>query len=382
MWVVVLAAYALARDFEPRWDGLLRRPWTAMTSPREVALLRLAAQRVVGPPFSSPVGAVRWLTAMQAQNYAGALTSVALRSRSRARVDVEAALDAGDVVRSWPMRGTLHLVVADDLPWMLRLLAPRVVSASRGRRTGLGLTDAQLELAREVTVAALSAAGRLRRADLFAAWDDAGLATTGQRGVHILGFLAMTGTVVLGPTHGNEQLLVLTETWIRHPRHLEHDEALGELALRYFRSHGPATSADLKRWGNLVAADVRIGLDLARPQLLNLDINGTEHFMDPQTPDVLHAARAEAMGVHLLPGFDEFVLGYGDRAAQLDPAHADLVVPGGNGMFKSTVVSEGQIVGTWSKAGRGANQPIEATPFTSFTTRVSAALPQLYAALP
>jgi hypothetical protein len=353
-----------------------------MTSPREVALLRLAAQRVVGPRFDSPVDAVRWLTAMQAQNYAGALTSVALRSRSRARADVEAALDAGDVVRSWPMRGTLHLVAAEDLQWMLRLLAPRVVSASRGRRSGLGLTEAQLEQAREVTVAALSAAGRMRRADLFAAWNRAGLATTGQRGVHILGFLAMTGTVVLGPTRGNEQLLVLTETWIRQPRHLERDEALGELALRYFRSHGPATSADLKRWGNLVAADVRVGLDVARPQLRSLHVGGTEHLMDPETPTVLQAARAEAMGVHLLPGFDEYVLGYGDRGAQLDPAHAQLVVPGGNGMFKSTVVSEGQIVGTWGKSGRGVSQTIEATPFTSFTADVSAALPHLYATLP
>jgi hypothetical protein len=163
---------------------------------------------------------------------------------------------------------------------------------------------------------------------------------------------------------------------------LERDEALGELALRYFRSHGPATSADLKRWGNLVAADVRVGLDVARPQLLSLDVDGTEHLMDPETPAVLQSARAEAMGVHLLPGFDEFVLGYGDRGAQLDPAHAQLVVPGGNGMFKSTVVSEGQIVGTWSKGGRGAKQTIDATPFTSFTAKVSEDLPRLYAALP
>lgn len=353
-----------------------------MTSLREVALLRLAAQRLVDPPFDSAVEAVRWLTAIQAQNYAGALTSVALRTRSRARQDVATAMDAGEVVRSWPMRGTLHLVAADDLLWMLRLLAPRVVSASRGRRTGLGLTERQLEQAREVTVAALSTAGALRRADLFAVWDDAGLSTAGQRGVHMLGYLAMTGTLVLGPNRDNEQLVVLTETWIRHPRQLERDEALGELALRYFRSHGPATSADLKRWGNLVAADVRAALALARPQLLSLDIDGAEHLMDPATPDMLAAARSKAMGVLLLPGFDEFVLGYGDRRAQLDPAYAQRVVPGGNGMFKSTVVSAGEIVGTWIKAGRSANQTIEATPFVSFPADVSAALPRLFAALP
>ena len=105
-----------------------------MTTPSEVALLRLAAQRLVGPPCGSEVDVVRRLTAVQAQDLPGALTSVALRSTQRSRAAVEAALEAGQVVRSWPMRGTLHLVVAEDLQWMLRLMTPRVIAASAGRR--------------------------------------------------------------------------------------------------------------------------------------------------------------------------------------------------------------------------------------------------------
>lgn len=353
-----------------------------MTSLYEVALLRLAAQRLVGPGETAPLDTVRWLTAMQAQDFGGALTSVALRTGPCRRAAVEAALDSGQVVRSWPMRGTLHLVAAEDLPWMLRLLAPRVIASSTGRRAGLGLGAAEIERAGELARDALSGGRRLRRADLYAVWDSAGLSTAGQRGVHTLGFLAMTGALAFGPTHDGEQTIVLVDEWIPHPRRLDGDEALGELALRYFRSHGPATVADFTRWAKLRVTEARTGVAVARPQLGALSVEGVEHLMDPRTPDLLQSARAQAEGVLLLPGFDELMLGYADRRAQLDPAFAERIVPGGNGMFRHTVISAGRVVGTWVRTGRGAKQTISATPFTSFAPAVSAALPELYAALP
>jgi Winged helix DNA-binding domain len=77
-----------------------------MTTLHEIALLRLVAQRIAGPTCATATEAVRWLTAVQAQDYKGALTSVALRTSAGTRQEVEAALNAGKVVRSWPMRGT------------------------------------------------------------------------------------------------------------------------------------------------------------------------------------------------------------------------------------------------------------------------------------
>ncbi|WP_127782604.1 winged helix DNA-binding domain-containing protein [Rhodococcus sp. X156] len=353
----------------------------------EVALLRLAAQRLVGPRAATAAEAVRWMGAVQAQDHPGSLTSVALRTAAGTRADVVAALDAGEVVRTWPMRGTLHLLPAEDVAWMLPLLTPRVVAASAGRRRSLGLTEDDLDRAGQLAEQALAGGAGLARSELFAVWDDAGLATREQRGAHLLGYLAMTGTLVFGPTRNGQHLLVLARDWVRRPRRLEREEALGELALRYFRSHGPATPADLGRWAHLRVGDRRTGVELARPHLLSVEVagadgDGTEHLMDPQTPERLAAAREEAEGVLLLPGFDELVLGYGDRRAQLDTEHAGRVVPGGNGMFLSTVVSAGRIVGTWRRAGRGAQQTISATPFTAFTPEVESALPRLYEQLP
>src|SRR5215217_7317133 len=104
-----------------------------MSSRHEVALLRLVAQRIAGSPPPTADRTVRWLTAVQAQDHSGALTSVALRTASGTRADVEAALCAGTVVRSWPMRGTLHLVAAEDLRWMLGLTASRMHAAAASR---------------------------------------------------------------------------------------------------------------------------------------------------------------------------------------------------------------------------------------------------------
>ncbi|WP_345712808.1 DNA glycosylase AlkZ-like family protein, partial [Kineococcus glutinatus] len=114
-------------------------------APAQVALLRIVAQRLAGPRCPDPAAAVRWLGAAQGQDLPGALTSVALRTADRGRAPVEAALAAGEVVRSWPMRGTLHLVPAAVLGWLLSLTGARLLAGAARRRAGLGLDDATCE---------------------------------------------------------------------------------------------------------------------------------------------------------------------------------------------------------------------------------------------
>lgn len=343
-----------------------------MTSPSEVGLLRLVAHRLAGPRESTPLDAVRRLTALQGQDFPGAVTAVALRTAAGTRGAVAAALDAGEIVRTWPMRGTLHLVAAEDLGWMVGLLGPRVLAGSPRRRQQLGITDADVDRAHRVAVEALRGGRRLRRAELLTVLDDAGVDTAGQRGYHLLWYLAQTGALCLGPIDGGEQQFVLTDEWIPAPRRLDPVEAVHELADRFFRSHGPATVPDLARWAGLRVTEARAGLASARDALARLEVDGVEHWLDPETPDRLAAWRTEARGVFLLPGFDEFVLGYGERGAVLDPAHADRIVPGRNGMFRPAVVHDGRIVGTWRFAGRGASRAPEVTPFAPLPARVAA----------
>jgi hypothetical protein len=178
-----------------------------------------------------------------------------------------------------------------------------------------------------------------------------------------------------------EQLFVLFDEWLPPTPPREREEALGELARRFFAGHGPATVRDLARWAGLPVRDVRAGLATAAAQLERLVVAGTEHWMHPDTPARLAAARAEAEGVLLLPGFDELVLGYADRSCTVPTEFADRIVPGSNGMFRATVVHAGTVVGVW-RAGRRKGAPIELEPFGELPDELRARVTEVHAALP
>jgi len=350
--------------------------------PHDVALLRLLAQRVAGPPLASPRDVVGHLLALQAQDEPGSLLSVALRCGGT-RDDVRAALDAGELARTWPMRGTLHTVLAEDLPWLVELLTPRPRAAAAKRRVQLGLSEEDVDQARALAESAL-ADGGLTRAEILAVWDDAGLATSGGRGYHLLAELAQRGVVCLGPYREGEQRFVLVAEHVARPRRPSREEAVAEVALRYFRGHGPATLADLQRWTGMPAADARAGLAAAREALATITVDGVEHLLAPETLEAYEGhGRRDAARLFLLPGFDEIVLGYADRTATLAPEHAGLVVPGGNGVFRPTLVVDGRAVATWRTAGSGSRRRLELAPFAGeLPARVVAEAERRWAELP
>jgi hypothetical protein len=310
------------------------------------------------------------MLAMQAQDLPGAKWSVGLRGHQSSEDAVDAACDAREIVRSWPMRGTLHLVCAEDLGWMLELTAPRALASAASRRALLGIADADVERARAIAIASLSGGGVLARDAILAAIAAGGVRTDGQRGYHFLWYLAQTGTLVLGATAGRQQTFALLDEWVPEPRKLEHDEALGELAFRYFRSHGPATMRDLARWSGLTMRDVRRGLAVSHRTLIELELDGVTYHLAPETL----SGAPPAPRVHLLPGFDEYLLGYQDRSAALAPEHSTAVVPGGNGMFLPTIVADGEVVGTWRRTVSAREILVEPMPFGPLSEPIRAGL--------
>jgi len=350
-----------------------------VSSLREVALLRLAAQRLVGEPHATPADVVRFATCTQAQDFPAALSALALRCLERSVAAVTRALDEGEVVRSWPMRGTLHLVAPEDLRWMLAIGPPRVETSAAKRRRDLGLDDAVLARARDITVEALEGGRRIARPALMGLWRDAGLDTDDYRGGHLFGALAVEGLICLGPTTGRRQDVVLVDEWVAPAPELDRDEAVEEWAVRYFRGHGPATERDFAWWTGLTLTEVRRAVPAVRDRLERLEVDGVEHLMDPATPALLDGCRREAKGVLLLPAFDELVVGYGERSAVVPPEHATRVVSGG--MFHPAVVAAGSAVGTWRRP-RKADGPPEVAPLTSLSKAVAAAVPARWSAYP
>ncbi|RAN77602.1 hypothetical protein B5P43_19295 [Bacillus sp. SRB_336] len=365
-------------------------------TPAVLARLRLAAQWILPAstsPSPGPVDVVRWLTALQGQDLPGALWSIGLRAPGSGRAGVEAAFNRGDIVRSWPLRGTLHVTAAEDLGWILSLTSGRMLRSMAGRHRQLGITTPDLDTARDVALALLEQPGReaqrageeragearaggtaslgtgaradggswgrATREDLLEAFEAAGQRTAAQRGIHLLWLLCVEGLLVQGPMNaaaGNTQFFVPADHWIKTPRVLEREEALAELALRYFRSHGPATIKDFQWWSKLTLADINAGLDQAVGGLESVECGGTRHLLAPETAELLGGTVPGARAVLLLPGFDEYLLGYTDRSAALAAHHAPLTVPGNNGMFKATVVAGGRVAGTWRKAQGAAER--------------------------
>ena len=290
---------------------------------------------------------------VQAQDLPGAKWSLGLRTTGGTEAAVDAALDAGEVVRSWPLRGTLHMVAAEDISWLLALTGSRRIRGAASRRKALGITDSDLGRAEETVRAALAGRCILPRDELLARLRAAGVATDGQRGYHLIWHLAHAGTLVMGAAHGRGQTFALLEDWVMIPPALDRDEALGELALRYLRSHGPASDADLARWAGIPLGEARRGRAICGAALATIEIGGDTYHLDPETLDrETGAAPPPGTRALLLPGFDEYLLGYGDRSAVLAPGHADRIVPGGNGLFRPTIVVDGQVVGTWRRTSR------------------------------
>jgi hypothetical protein len=338
-------------------QGLVRLPAVGLGSPQEVA---------------------DRLLALQGQDLPGALWSLGLRSGT-SRSEVTAAFDAGTLVRTWPFRGTLHVIAARDAAWVLALTGRRTITSAAKRHRDLGLDDGTVEKAREVAVEHLQGGRRLSRRDLMALFDRHGIDTGSQRGVHLLWSLCLTGTLVLGPFDGDEQLVVLLDEWVPAPRALGREEALAEIVIRYLAGRGPATEADIAWWAKLPLGDVREGLAVCGSEVARIESGDRAYLAHTETMDVVssHAPRE----VLLLPGFDELLLGYADRGASLAPQHAPLTVPGGNGVFKPTVVSRGRVVGLWSRRSTAARTVVTATPFAPpFPTSVVAALRRQVAA--
>ncbi|KQS22847.1 winged helix DNA-binding domain-containing protein [Frigoribacterium sp. Leaf186] len=310
-----------------------------------LARARAAAQRLGIPGHETVAEAAAAMLGTQAQDFTGGLFALGLRTPGSREADVRAALERREVVRTWPARGTLMFVAADDVRWLTALLAPRSLQASQGLWRRVGLEPRDFGAAREAVLTALTGRAPASRPDLLRAISDAGVGTAGERGSHLLRWLAGTGVIVFGAPRGTEQTFALLDEWVPDARRIDdRDEALAEYAHRYLAHRGPATERDLAWWGGLTLTEARRAVDLAA------DVERTT------VGDVEQLTWGDAGAVpparddpRLLPPFDELLLGYGDRSASLRAADVARLVPASNGLFLPAVVVDGRVVGTWRR---------------------------------
>jgi hypothetical protein len=332
--------------------------------PAELLPLRLRSLLLADRASRCPGEVVEWFGAMQAQDLSSAEWSFGVRSPGLTQADVHRATVDREILRTWPMRGTVHFVPPRDARWMLELTAVRALAGQARRRADLGLTEATLEAAVHVLIEALRGGGCLTRGACVELLVDAGVHTAPEHGYHLLLYASQLGVTCMGPQEGKEQTFVLLDEWVPDPRLMDRDEALAVLALRYVRSHGPVTRHDLARWTGLTVGDATRAIALAGDELVPVEVGGTEMVV---AAAFLGEEPTADPGVLLLPGFDEYMLGYKDRDAMLTDEQFEMVVPGRNGVFKPTLVVDGRVAGTWSRKVRAQHVDVVVVPFASLS---------------
>lgn len=316
----------------------------------DLAARRLRAQRLIGPPCTSPIDVVGWLTAVQSQDYGGATWALAQRTADRTEAEITQLFDGGAILRTHVLRPTWHFVLPDDIRWLLELTAPRVHAGLVSRYRQLEIDDALIVRANAAITAGLAGGKSLTRRELDGVLRAAGIATEGQRLPHLLMAAELEGLITSGPRRGKQHTYALLEERAPGARSIEREEALAELTRRYFRSHGPAQLQDFVWWSGLSAAEARTGVALAGATLAHEVVNGTDYWSDPE----IGAATSVTACAHLLPNFDEYTVGYRDRSAVLNPdCPFDPTLFSFGSILSNIVTIEGQVRGAWRRTVTG-----------------------------
>jgi Winged helix DNA-binding domain len=233
------------------------------------------------------------------------------------------------------MRGTLHLIAAEDLPAMLAIFGSLHLERGQRRLTELGLPPDLAERSTAEVAAVLADHSPLTRHELAARLRDRGVPVEaeGQAPIHVVRRAALAGVLVEVGVRGREELYGPLAPGPLPDR----DAALAELARRYAAAHAPASREDFAGWSGLPAADVH------------------RAWVDPDPP----TCDPPEGPVRLLPAFDEWLLGWASRELVVAPEHARCVAPGG-GIVRPVAIADGRVFATWRLDRRARRVALDA----------------------
>jgi hypothetical protein len=309
---------------------------------KDIANERLYSQQIKLNRLGSPSELVSYFGAIQAQDYLGAKWSLGLRLKGFNDKEVEKSLKDKKIVRTWAIRGTLHFLAASDISWILTLISPRIISRNLRRYKELGLDENTLQRSNQVLQTTLNENNQFKRTELLNILEQNNISTEGQRGAYILQRASLDGLICQINAENNNAVFISTDKISTKPK-IKREDALKELAKRYFTSHGPATLKDFVWWSGLLVKDAKIGLN-ALKSMEKKNIGGNIYFMKSINMENIQ----DSHNVSLLPGFDEYLLSYKDRSASIDEDTKKRLIPT-NGLFRPSIILDGHVVGTWKR---------------------------------
>ncbi|MFO7324027.1 MAG: winged helix DNA-binding domain-containing protein [Chloroflexota bacterium] len=323
---------------------------------RAIAYQRLQNQQLMMKSCDSPEDVVRWLGAVQAQEFPFALWGLALRLNGFNEAAVEQVFADGRILRTHVMRPTWHFVLAEDIRWMQELTAPRVHRQNGTMYRRLEVDDGVYARSRDAIVRALEGGRSLTRNEISEVLAQVGIEAKGQRLAYIMFRVELDLVVCSGPRRGKQFTYMLVDERAPHPRRLERDEALAELVRRYFTSHGPAQIKDFTWWSGLTVADAKAGLAMLKDQIAETVIDGKHYYHAASMPPVTDMPPIAL----LLPPFDEYTIAYKDHSVELDPANLE---PAKTLLYGGAMVLNGEVVGYWHRTLKKDAVEIRFVPF-------------------
>ena len=309
---------------------------------------RLLNQQLICPQFSTPHDVVAWMGAMQAQEYRMMRWAVGMRTKRPSVKAFEKAFNDGSIIRTHLFRSTWHLVAAEDYCWMIDLCSAKAKSGIRGwlKMNSLSISEEEEFRFQEYIRQALKGKGSLSREGIETIVHDSPLRTELPRLKYQMILAEVGGVICSGNLVDSERNYVLSDEKIPVQRTMPRDDALAELARRYFKSHGPATLEDFVWWTGMNIGDCRKGMEAIKDELIEERWKGLTFFLHQDS-----RTRGFRSGcVHLLPAYDEYLIGYKSRHVALHPDHRHHAHDQ-KGIFWPVILQDGEVIGNWSAAG-------------------------------
>jgi Winged helix DNA-binding domain len=215
--------------------------------------------------------------------------------------------------------------------------------ASYNRR--LGLDRVVVRKSHQVLERALRDGAQLTRTELRAALRNSGLpVSTGQHAGNLLMLAEVDRVVISGARRGNQFTYALFDERVPAAPSRDREEALGELASRYFATRSPATTHDFAWWSGLTMGDARRAIAIAGRALVRENHDDREYWSGRS-----RGARRWTRRAHLLPNYDESFIGFKDRSAFAQRLGGVVTKAGVDALMGHVLFVDDQIVGGWRR---------------------------------
>ena len=313
-------------------------------SKQEAIQIRMLNQQLLSPLYERPEDIVAWQGAMQAQDYNYFRWAIGIRQRIPQLVRLQEAFAKAELLRLHLLRCTVQVVSHTDIGWLLSLCKERNLRTLQSwhKSINISFSESYFEEITYVLQELLAGGKSLSKRAITEKLTSLGFLLDDRLLTSLLVRMEIEGLLCSGEMQGREATWALLSERVPTIYSLTPDDALKQLALKYFRSHSPASLEDFVWWSGLTKTQCRKALVLRAREIEEIKIEEEMMYLYHNTPDCSDYAGM----VLLLPPYDEYLIGYKSRWVALEKKHT-AKAHNNFGVFKPVILHEGRVVGNW-----------------------------------